>query len=154
MIIDEINKIEKHLKEDEIILMLDDLYDEFRDGRDRNDILILLNSKIEKMRYYGCHILNETSINDDKYTKKIMAKLEYIIEKDASDLNKIRAFDALYGIYLDNVDTDGLFLLCKKNIDNPLIQIKNSSIKFLYKYETKTLNSNFSEFIEYLFNKE
>lgn len=70
MIIEEILKIKNHPKEDEIGKLEDDLYNEFRGGRDRNDILILLNSDIDYMRYYGCDILNETRINDVKYVKK------------------------------------------------------------------------------------
>lgn len=153
MIINEFLKIENHLNKNEIGIMMNDLYDEFRDGRDRNDILILLNSEIENMRFYGCDILNETVINDYKYQKRIMDKLYDILMNDISNLNKIRAYHALYGIYLDNTDIDGLADLCQKMRDNLEPMIKNSALEFLEKYNTAPLNSSFEEFKKHLFDR-
>jgi hypothetical protein len=152
MIIEEILKIENHPIEDEIGKLENDLYNEFRGGRDRNDILILLNSDIDSMRYYGCDILNETRINNIYLVKKIIDKLCEILKKDNYDMNRLRAFHALYGIYLDNQDIIGLFNLCEEMKSNKDQMIKRSSIRFLEKYNTAPLNFTFQEFKNHLFN--
>jgi len=152
MIIEEILKIENHPIEDEIGKLENDLYNEFRGGRDRNDILILLNSDIDSMRYYGCDILNETRINNIYLVKKIIDKLCEILKKDNSDMNRLRAFHALYGVYLENEDIIGLFHLCEEMKSNEDQMIKRSSIRFLEKYNTAPLNFTFQEFKNHLFN--
>lgn len=153
MIIEEFLKIKNYTDKDEIGMLMNDLYNEFRGGRDRNDILILLNSDIDYMRYYGCDILNETRINDVKYVKKIMDKLYDILINDISVNNSIRAYDALYGIYLDNKDINGLLLLCEEMKDNTEPMIKQGSIEFLEKYKTAPENYTFDEFTKHLFSR-
>ncbi|MET3536558.1 hypothetical protein [Chryseobacterium limigenitum] len=153
MIIEEFLKIENHTDKDEIGMLMNDLYNEFRGGRDRNDILILLNSDIDYMRYYGCSILNEICINDIKYIKKIMDKLYDILINDISVNNNIRAYHALYGIYLDNKDINGLLLLCEEMKNNTEPMIKQGSIEFLEKYKTAPENYTFDEFTKHLFSR-
>lgn len=153
MIIEELLKINNHPNEDEIGKLENDLYNEFRGGRDRNDILILLNSDVDYMRYYGCDILNETRINNIYLVKKIMDKLYDILKNDVNDINRIRAYHALYGIYLDNEDVMGLYLLCEEMKNNKEIMIKKSAIKFIDKYNSAPKNYNFQEFKQHLFNQ-
>lgn len=151
MIIEEFNKILKHTNEDEIGILLNDLYDEFRDGRDRNDVLILLNSDNESMRYFGCDILNETSIDDSNLEKEITDKLNDIISHDSSDLNKMRAFHAMYGIFLDNKDVNGLFEFCQEMKNNSDEFIKKDAINFLEKHKTAPENYDFKVFLKHLY---
>lgn len=136
MIIEKFLKIKNHPNRDEIGMLMDNLYNEFRGGRDRKDILILLNSDIDYMRFYGCDILNETRINDVKYVNKIMDKLYNILENDISVNNKIRAYHALYGIYLDNKDVNGLYLMCNEMKNHTNSIIKEDSLTFLEKYKS------------------
>jgi len=151
MIIEDVLKIINHPKEDEIAKLENDLYNDFRSGRDRNDILILLNSSLDLMRFYGCDILNETRINDIYLVKKIMNRLYEILTKDTYDSNRLKAYHALYGIYLDNEDIDGLYRLNKETRNSDDLMIKNDSIRFLKLYNDAPNNYTFEEFKRHLF---
>lgn len=153
MIINEVLKIKNHSKEDQIGILMNDLYNEFREDRDRDDILILLNSDIDCIRYFGCDILNEISINNIYLEEKIVNKLYDILKKDFCCLNRVRAYHALYSIYLDNKDIDGLYLLCQQMKSDNEPMIKNDSIQFLKKYEYMSNNLKFEDFKNYLFKK-
>jgi hypothetical protein len=112
--------------------LLNNLYDEFRDGRNPNDILILLNSD-DEMIGYGCDISCEIKIKDAEVKKTIMNRLEEILAYNKDSYNRERAFDALYGFYMDNNDTNGLTLLCEKLVHDEITGIKDYALEFIAK---------------------
>ncbi|MEK8179707.1 hypothetical protein WMW71_05085 [Flavobacterium buctense] len=129
MIITEILEI---LKANDDGTLLNSLYDEFRDGRNRNDILTLLNSG-DEMIGYGCDISCEIKIKDAEVQKTIMNRLEEILAYNKDSYNRERAFDALYGFYMDNNDTNGLTLLCEKLVHDEIPGIKDYALEFIAK---------------------
>ncbi len=112
--------------------LLNSLYDEFRDGRNPNDILILLNSD-DAMIAYGCDISCEIKIKDAGVQKAVMKRLGEILTYNKNSYNRERAFNALYGFYMDNNDTNGLTLLCEKLVDDEIPDIKDYALEFLAK---------------------
>jgi len=112
--------------------LLNNLYDEFRDGRNPNDILILLNSD-DGMIGFGCDISCEIKIKDAGVQRTIMDRLEEILAHNKDSYNRQRAFDALYGFYMDNDDAKGLLLLCEKLINDDIDEIKSFALEFIDK---------------------
>ena len=112
--------------------LLNNLYDEFRDGRNPNDILILLNSD-DNMIGFGCDISCEIKIKDAEIQKEIMNRLKVILDNNKNSYNRERAFDALYGFYMDNNDTNGLILLCEKLVHDEIPEIKDYALEFIDK---------------------
>lgn len=138
MIINEILEILSYTNSNHSGVLLNSLYDQFREGRDRNDILILLNSDDDQIRYYGCDILNETTIRDKNIREAIIAKLYDILNNDTSSNNMLRAYHALYGIYLDNEDMVGLILLCENMGNHSVRDIRNDAKEFIERNKNKS----------------
>lgn len=138
MIIKEILEILNYTNINHSGVLLNSLYDEFRAGRDSNDILILLNSKDEQIRYFGCSIVNETVIKDKVIRKAIMAKLYDILKNDTNSNNMVKAYYALYGMYFENDDENGYIMLCNELINHPVRDIRNAAEEFIERNKNKS----------------
>lgn len=152
MITKEVLFIINHKNKDDAAKLLQNLYNEFRTGRNLQDILILLNSDIATMRYYACDILNEIFVNDKILHEIIVHRLNEILLNDTSDITRIRAYDALYGMYLENQDIIGLSLMCEKMKNDQEKMIKNGSRNFLEKLKNAPSSINFDAFLQYLYS--
>lgn len=62
-----------------------------------------------------------------------MKRLEDILKHSKDLYNKERAFDALYGFYMDNNDVKGLLLLCEKLVHDEVTRIKDFALEFISK---------------------
>ncbi|KPH12846.1 hypothetical protein [Chryseobacterium sp. ERMR1:04] len=138
MIINEILEILSYTNSNHSGVLLNSLYDQFREGRDPNDILTLLNSEDEQIRYFGCSIVNETVIKDKKAHQAIMDKLYDILKNDTSSNNMVRAYHALYGMYCENDDENGYILLCEEMIKHPVNDIRDGAKEFIERNKNKS----------------
>jgi hypothetical protein len=138
IIINEILEILSYTDSNHSGVLLNNLYDQFRGGRDRNDILILLNSEDEQIRYFGCSIANETVIKDKEIHEAIMVKLYDILRNDTSSNNMVKAYYALYGMYFENDDENGYILLCNELVNHPVRDIRNDAKEFVERNKNKS----------------
>lgn len=130
MIIEELNEIINNPKDKNLGFKLNNIYDEFRDGRDPNDLLILLNSN-DVMIGYGCDICCEISIKDFTLRNYIIKKLNEILSKNMNSFNRERAFDALYGFYMDENDIEGFNKICNQYKNDYIDEISYFATNFL-----------------------
>lgn len=63
-----------------------------------------------------------------------MNRLQTIVAYNENLYNRERAFNALYGFYMDNHDINGLLLLCEK--------LKNDNIKSIRHFAEEFMNNN------------
>ena len=130
MIVEELNTILNNYTGKKLGYKLNSLYDEFRGGRNPDDLLYLLNST-DKMIGYGCDICCEIKINDKFMQNKIIEKLQQILAKNKDFYNRERAFSALYGFYMDNNDITGFNLICENYKNDSIYDIKYFATNFL-----------------------
>lgn len=152
MIVAQLLALLNHPDEDEQERLGYDFVDQFRKGGNGNpnDIVLLLDSTEAIARNYGCYILCETSIEDQNLRKTLMEKLGHILKNDSDEYNRVRAFDALYGMYLDHEDTDGLLLFCQEMKNNAEDMIQKACDKYIEKYKTKPDRHDFKNYHSYL----
>ena len=138
MIIDEITDILNDSKNLKILGdRLNSLYDEFRDGRDPNDIVKLLTNSNEKLVWQGCNICCEIIVNNSHYSNILINELLNILENNESSRNRERAFDALYGFYMDIKDIEGFKKNCERYKNDSNIEISFSCNNFFLQERTK-----------------
>lgn len=154
MIIDEVKKINNMTDNYEAGLLINYFWDEFRKGRDQNEILLLLNCDDDEVRLFGYDILNEISLDfNTTVSKEIVEKLKAMVISEKNELNKIRAYDALYGIFLDRKDINGLFEFCLQYRNSENQTITKFSKRFIKKFKSAPVDCSFDEFLKHLYAK-
>lgn len=127
MIISEITEIIENSKNLKILgNRLNDLYNEFRDGRDTKDILKLLKHSNDTLVWHGCSICCEIVVKNLNDKTTLIIELLHILKNNKNSNNRERAFDALYGFYMDTNDTESI-----KKISLQLKNDPNDEIRFI-----------------------
>ncbi|CAM4405714.1 hypothetical protein [Flavobacterium terrigena] len=132
MIIDEIIEIIENSRTENILgRKLNNLYDEFRSGRDSNDILKLLTHSNDSLVWHGCSICCEVIVENSKNRNTLINELYNILKKSKSSKNRERAFSALYGFYMDVKDIGGFNKICNEFSEDDLNEIGSFAKNFL-----------------------
>ena len=111
--------------------VLNDLTDQFREGRDPWEILDLLNSKNKDVIGIGLYIANEIIISDHNVNEQLKDSLSNLIIHNDSNI-RIRSFLILSQIYTDygekEKETD-LYLIMIRDKDQHISEAGNKLLK-------------------------
>lgn len=126
-----IDIIENSKTENELGHRLNNLYDEFRGGRNPLDILNLLTNPNELLVWHGCCICCEIVVKNSNDRNELINGLYNILKIGKDSANRERAFDALFGFYIDHNDIEGFNKICIEFKDDVLIEISDFAKNFL-----------------------
>jgi hypothetical protein len=132
MIINEIVNIFENSKTEDILgTRLNNLYDEFRGGRNPYDIIELLTHSDNLLVWHGCAICCEIIVRNYDARSILITVLCCILKDSKDSANREQAFSALFGFYLDEKDVEGFNKICIEYKDDVLFEISNFATNFL-----------------------
>lgn len=80
---------------------------------------------------FGCDICCDIAVENSQIRKALINKLYNILKLNKNIYNRERAFDALYGFYMDIKDIGGFSKICREFKDDDLYEISHFAKSFL-----------------------